>query len=222
MAKKIIILLFMMACADMSIQSPDPEVYYKRDMDITVNNITYPGTLVVPRSGRYNMRIKFPGKGDLVLLKTCHREEELEGLGSSERLYYSPTPGLEDTGKCYLEIVALSKKDGRHSWGIVDFQHEMWNLPALVKCNGKTHNAHGVSFCQSKFGLVQEIVFSEKVTLSTKARCYALLEHEFFEDGKTLRFITPRGECTFVIKSESGKLHKLTMIGYEQILLREL
>lgn len=222
MAQKIIILFFMMACADMTIQTPDPEVYYKRDMDLEVNGISYPGTLVVPKSGRYNMKIRFPGKGDLVLLRTCHREEELEDLGSSEQLYYYPATGLEDTGKCYLEVAAFSKKDGQHSWGMVDFQHEMWKLPAVLKCNGQTHNAQGVSICQSKFGLIQEVVFSEKISLSEKAKCFSKLDFEIKDGGSVIRFIMPKGECAFVIRGESGKMHKLTTIGYEQILLREL
>lgn len=222
--EKIILLLIsvnfcLMGCASTQ-QKLDPLIYYKRDMQVEVNGFKGEGTLVVPKSNDYRIRAKFRGKGDLVTLKTCHREQEMEKLGWRETLNYVPNKGLEDDGKCYLELAAFEHKKGRHSWVLVDFESDLFKLPALIKCAGSTYNSRGVTICQSKEKLVQQIIFPEPVELSEKAKCYAKIEKPV---SNIWEFHTPNRECTFIIRGkESGRFHKLTLIGYEKIIIREL
>jgi hypothetical protein len=189
-------------------------------MQVEVNGFKGVGTLVVPRSQDYRLRAKFRGKGDLVTLKTCHRENEMEKLGRSERLTFKPVGGLEDDGKCFLEVAAFEHKKGRHSWFMLDFENEQFTLPAFVKCNGSTYNSRGVTICQSKEGLVQVLEFPEPVKISEKAKCFDSIKKP---SGAYWEFNMPNRECSVIAMGmESGRMHKITLIGYEKIIIREL
>lgn len=218
-AKKVILLaiLCLQSCVTTQ-QKLDPLVYYKRDMKIEVNGRKGYGTLVVPKSGKYEIKAWFPGKGDLLTIKTCHREHEWEKTGRREKFNFRPTEGLEDSGLCYLEVAAFEHKKGRHAWAMVDFETERFTLPATIKCNGATYASNGVTICQAKEGSIQYVEFSERVTPARQGKCGALNSN----DDQIFQFKMPNRECTFLFKGRSGKLHKLTTIGYEQLLIREL
>ena len=209
----------MSSCVSQPTQKLDPLIYYKRELRMDVNDHKAYGTMVIPKSDKYKIKIKFPGKGDLVTLKTCHRETEQEKLGRSEKMYFYPNKGMEDTGMCFLEIAAFEHKKGRHAWGIIDFESDLFTLPAHVKCNGNSYNSRGTTVCQSKEGLLQEIEFPEAVVGSDKALCDKL---PFDKDNKKSRYKTSNRECTYIFKGKSGRFHKLTTIGYEKIIIREL
>jgi len=198
-------------------QKLNPAVYYKKDMRIEIDGHKGYGTLVVQPLPEHRIKVKFGGKGDMVTLKTCHREEEMLDLGRRESFNFIPDEIMEQSGYCYLEIEAFDK-EGRHSWGLVDFNNEKFQLPAHIRCNGSSYNSRGVTVCQSKEGLLQRIEFTEEVVMSSLAKCGTLPT----EDGKVFVFNMPNRECTFIFKGTSGKMHKLLTIGYEEIIIRDL
>lgn len=208
--------LLITGCAIPINQKADAEIYYKRDMYVEVNGRKAYGTLVVPYADKYKIKVKFPGKGDLVTLSTCHREEEHEKLGRFERIEFKPTYKEKD-GLCSLEIAAFEYKKGRHAWALIDFESSQFTLPAKVKCNGKQYESRGTTICQSKQGLYQELEFYEPVTISNLAKCSNLEV-----DGNKVRFKVKPKECTYIIVGNSGFYHKLKVIGYEDILIRRL
>ena len=216
---KFLFLLLFISCVSQPTQNLDPAIYYKRDLSTEVNGFKSNGALVVPRSDSYKIKARFPGEGDLVTIKTCHREEEREDLGRRETIYFTPNKGMEDNGMCFLEIAVYEVKKGRHAWSIIDFENEKFTLPALVKCNGSTWNSRGTTICQSKEGLIQRIEFSEPVEMSPAVECSPL---PLSEDKTIIEYESPNRECTYIIKGQSGNLHKLLTIGYEKLLIREL
>lgn len=200
-------------------QELNPKTYWKRDLKIKINGTEAIGILVVPRSDSYTIDIDPPGAKDLVVMKTCHREQEAEKLGLWQKLKFSPMPGIEDNGMCYLEVAVFELKEGRHSWALIDIESEKFRLNHKIKCSGKEINSAGTSICQAKEGLIQEIIFDEPVKFSEKASCPALVS----EDKKVFNFRMPNRECAYVVKgSVSGKMAKITLIGYEKLLIREL
>lgn len=207
------------SCAQVD-QRLDPQIYYKKDMKVRVNGYVGNGVLVVPKSSEYDIKAWFKGEGDLVTMSTCHREVEWEDLGSREEFKFKPVKGMEDNGKCLMELAAYEHKRGRHSWAIIDFENTLFQLPALVKCNGSTYNSRGVTICQSKEGLYQQISFPEPVTFSKLSKCEPL---PISNDGKVSKFKMPNRECTFIFKGkETGRLHKIMLVGYEEIIIRQL
>lgn len=217
------LLILLAGCVSAPITAPDEQVYYKRDLWMRVgpqggksNPHEGVGALVVPHAPSYWFNVRFPGQGDLVTIKTCHRETSLEKAGTKEGFMFTPVAGLEDTGLCFLEISVFEEGRGRHAWGIIDFENPQFNLGAVLKCNGSTLVSRGTSICSSKAGLIQRIEFPEPVVGSNKSKCEQLPI-----TGRVIQFKMPERECTYIYKGASGKLHKLTTIGHEKILIRK-
>ena len=216
----------LLSCASVP-QKLDDKTFYKRDMGLTVNGHQAEGVLVVPRATKYDFDIRAKGKLDLFTFTTCHREQTKELAGkrgwfadkSRRKLVFKPVPLERSQFACPVQLGGYERIKGRHSWGLVEFEHPSLTLPALVSCNGSEYNARGVSVCQSKAGLLMRITFSEKVIAPQKSVCVILKS----TDQKTFTFKMPKGQCgfRFVNLAADEKWHRLTTIGYEKILIRE-
>jgi len=208
-------------------QKLDPQKSYKRDMDLTVNGHHAEGMLVVPRASKYDFKIIAKGKLDLFTFTTCHREQTKENAGESgwfsdskkRELSYVPTPLEAGEISCPVQLGGYEKKKGRHSWGLVEFEHPSLSMPAKIECNGSVMNATGVSVCQSKAGLLERISFSEKMLTSSKGSCPQLKSN----DGKVFQFEIQKGQCVYRFLTMAGKkrYHRLLTFGYEKILIRD-
>ena len=206
------------SCASVS-QKLDPNVFYKRDIQISINGKKAIGAVVVPRAESYHFEIKTPGRLDLFTLTTCHREETFEALSTKVRSFdFKPISIELGQLACPVHLGGYEKIRGRHSWAFIDFEHPSLLLRAEIKCNGVQRNTSGVSLCQAKVGLIQEIKFKQPVIWPKKLTCIELSS----DDEKTFRFKMPRGECTSRFLSKTGKKlwHRFTTLGYEKILIR--
>lgn len=225
--RKLLPLFFLLvSCANVT-QELNPDKFYKRDMDIKVNGYQGEGVLVVPRASSYSFDINAAGKLDLFTFTTCHREQTKEKAGergwfrdkSRRRFVYKPAPLEAEGYACPVDLGGYEQKRGRHSWGFVDFEHPDFDLPAKVSCNGFYYNSRGVTACQAKVGLMQEIKFPEPVLAPLENVCIVLEA----KDDMTFRYKMPKGRCTFRFLTKSGKKrwHRMTTVGYESILIRE-
>jgi len=201
-------------------------------MILNIDGHEVEGVLVVPQKEVNEFHVEARGNLDLLTFTTCHREETAESAWNvSERrgwlfkrkidkkrevkISYKATE-IEKSGGCPVFIGGYEKKEGRHSWAFVDFETDEAKLPAKIFCNGSEYNAGGVSACQSKMGLIQAIKFAEDVSVMPDADCsIGLTSGNYFE------FPIKKGQCVYAFISASGKIHRLTTIGYEKILIRE-
>lgn len=205
--------------------TPYDQTVYKRDMEVCFGNTCSEGVLVVPRSPVYNFTVKAKGDLDLFTFSTCHREEIAEEAGrggwfSKGEKYsgtYTPIKGLEDIYSCPAYVGGYNK-EGENSWAFIDFETPEANLPAVLNCNGKVTKTNGVSVCQSKAGLIQQIEFEVPVTIEFEAVKCKLPKPQ---DGKIWQFEMPVGECVLAFFGEGGQIHRLTLLGYQKILIRE-
>lgn len=208
------------------------EVFYKRDMILDVAGVKAEGVLVVPISERVPFHITARGDLDLFTLTTCHREETAEDASNvTERtgwlfkrtitkkrevkLDFKPT-ALEAKGGCPVMLGGFEEQKGRHSWGLVDFETPEATLKAVLSCNGQVIVTNGVSICQSRASLIQSIKFLVPVTVSPDPGC---------EIGKTsgqeFEFSMPQGQCVYAFLDKDNNIHRLTTLGYDQILIRK-
>lgn len=200
-------------------QQLDPEKFYRHDLRLEVNGVRGTGVMVLPRSHRYRIHGESVGQLDLLTISSCHREFSAERQGTEFDYDYAPLPGIETGGGCPLHFGGYEQKKGRHTWGIVDFEGPDATLPATLQCNGQVVRSNGVSICQSRAGLYQTIEFPGSVDVSPDPDCPMPL------GGRPglYEFPLARGECVYAFReqAEPNRIHRLTTLGYEGILIRE-
>lgn len=236
LAKAILILCFVLtfvSCSQNNFESVSAEVFYKRDMILEVNGVKGEGVVVAPLSPSISFYVIARGDLDLFTFTTCHREETAEDAGnvsSSQGSWifkrtitkkrevkstFSPTP-IEAEGGCPILLGGYEQEKGRHSWGFVDFETPDAVLPATLSCNGSVIKSKGVSICQARAGLIQSIKFENQVKVSPEPGCeLGKAAGDFFE------FPISKGQCVYAFMDAEAKVHRLTTLGYEQILIRK-
>lgn len=229
----ILSLIFLVSCAaSPRFSSIDPSIIYRHDMEINANGFQGQGVLVVPEAEKYSFHLKAQGELDLFTFTNCHREDVAENASNVTttvgkifkrkienkneiKLEFIPSP-LEKRDSCLVQLTGLEESKGRHSWGLVDFESSSNTLPALLSCNGNQINAKGVSICQARAGLIQAIKFPKEVFTSPDASCpLPITKGNYFE------FPIQRGKCVYAFMTKEKEIHRLTTLGYEQILIRK-
>lgn len=204
----------------------NPEVFYKRDAVIKYAGKRFVGVAILPKAAKYDLEFNFAGDLALFSLRTCHREITQEEFGTGGifdrkknyvQFQYEPQPSIEAGTYCPVEVGGFDET-GRHGWGFIDFEDDNNKLGALVQCNGFRQIYNGVSVCQSSEGLLQRITFATPVRFSP-SEC---LSPET-DDNKTFTIPAPTGRCVYVFKELEGekRFHRLTLIGYQSILVRK-
>lgn len=207
-------------------QIVSPEKIYRRDMVVEVNGREGDGVLVVPRSNEYKFKIESRGTLDMLIIKSCHEHKPVENakekgwFGSKRRTRFTYIMGDVELNRsaCPLEIGGFEKDKGRHSWALVDFESPDYKLPATLYCNGQTSEVNGVSICQSQGGLIQRIKFPSDIEMATTTtKCKIQLPV-----GNHLEWNIRPGICVynFIEINEPHRFHRMTTIGYEEILVR--
>jgi len=225
--------LFLSGCVSMPQNLLDglrQDKFYKRDIGMTVDGVTYTGAMVLPRRAFYSIRLKAKGRLDLMTFETCHQaiiqEEAWKNSGIFDGrnvtvIEYNPVRDIEQGDlSCPVRIGGYEKKRGRHSWGLIEFQSKSLKMPAVVRCAGASRRTVGVAICQSKHGTIQEIEFKRPMFVAKKTKCIPM---KCEGSCKKFRYTIPKGECIYRFKEDHkrGRSFRLVTIGYEGILIRE-
>lgn len=214
----IMTLLFFISCSSVKqFQEPDSKVFYKRDVSLEINGVKTTGVYAAPYAFSYSIKGTTRATIDFLRLETCHLERTAENLKKDFLYVYEPT-AFELASACDMAIGAYDIK-GQHAWGYVVFKRgEM--LEAYMDCDGKTTKEVGVSICQAKVGLRQQLRFDEPVKMKS--------ESEFCtppyttDDGRTWKYDVSRGNCQFIFYKNSKMIHRHVNVGYEDILIRQI
>lgn len=219
--------LLMVECTSIP-QELNPKIYYKHDMKIQVNDQAFTGVGVARRAERYNVYITSKADMDLLQISSCERDLTVESAIKKENWFsprrgykfvYEPSP-IEREAGCVLKFAGLEKKNGRHSWALVQFEHPSFSLPAQLSCNGVVSTPSGTSACETLQGLYQTIDFAAPVYLSSKVMERCKIPES--ADGKRWRFKQPNRECEYLFMELKPpyRRHKLTTMGYEDVPIR--
>lgn len=222
------VMLSISGCSALSpapaVQEKSTDKFYRRDMEIFVDGVRYPGYGVLPVKDNYKFEARTKHDMDRFAATTCHRqivEEKVDGSNwlkksAKYKFDFARFGSVEKSDPCPLELVA-SADSNDHSWAFFEFQSPAYKLKAKVECDGWSADFIGVSVCQTKKGLTQKITFSEIVkTDPEKEGCVTESR-----DGKTFEFDMPVGRCVSVFCAKSGDCHRLTTLGYDEAWLRE-
>lgn len=203
-------------------------IIYKRDMRVCVDGKCAEGVIAVSKKESYKFEVKSYGNLDLFTFSTCHREDTTQQFSTKKRWYgskgnrktegvYKPAPGLEDQYSCPAYIGGWDAK-GRHSWAFVDFETDDLTLGARLSCNGSQRSRKGNSVCQSKAGLYQLIEFDEPVSMVIPETDECFISND---KAKSFKFMIKKGECVYRFIDDKYNMHRLTTLGYEQIIVRK-
>lgn len=217
----------MLGCSTVIPKELDPKIYYKNDMILTVDGQSFSGVGIVKKNLQYKIRIESRQDVDLLTITSCHRQISVEsaikvGWFKLKRAYeftYNPDD-IEQDGSCLLRFGAYNKDTGQHSWAMLDFHGEE-SLPAQYSCDGYFYSQIGVGICQSHQGLIQSIVFSSPVRIAAGALSNNCRIPEP-ADKMHWTFPLPNRECVIAFQEISAehRIHRATLIGYEQPIVR--
>lgn len=219
-----LMLLTGLSCSTLVNKTLDANKYYRRDIKIQVNEETFIGYGIPKKADSYKIKLIAHGKIDEVVFTTCHRVRTFlnkkKGFFRKKNTFeyvYKPVKGIEDRPGCYLEIGTRDIKIGKHGFGTLDF-HTGETLNAELRCDGVLHpKKTGASICESREGLLQEIIFKEEVKYSVdEASCGYFMT----DDNKSFQYLSPVGECIVNFMSRDRQVHRHSIFGYNDILLR--
>ena len=204
-------------------QKLDPELFHKRDVGIEVNGQQYEGVVVVPNAPSYRFVLSPKGEIDLMLIRTCHRtysvEKQSSGWFSKNKYQYdfTPIPGLETGRVCPTRVDVYESVKGRHSWAFLDRESPDYQAQATLACDGNIRRINGVGVCQAKVDTVQRLSFSEPVRFAPPdpAHCARPVQK-----GNEYEFKVSRGECLYHFDHQDGRMGRLTLLGFEGVLVR--
>jgi len=200
-------------------QKLSEEVYYERDLYFEVNSLeSEKGILVAPLAEQYEIEVTSRKKHDAIYMTSCARRDKAESQGKKYKYTYVPLKRSEKDPDCVMHIASLSKK-GKHGWGFIAFEDPtVYTLKALLECNGKESQTSGVSVCQTQEGILQTLVFSERVLVESSDRCKIQPD-----SGEVFEFQTRNRECVYnFLGAVSETEHIHFAIGYEKSLIRDM
>lgn len=218
----LITLIFVTGCASTYV-APSNTNFYRRDVDIKVDNVEYPGYGVLPIKDSYTITVTTKHDVDVFTASDCHKSIVQEKVASENwfattatfTFQFQRSNPVEQEDPCPLEITA-SAKSNEHSFGFLDFQTTAETLPATLECDGWKQTYYGVSVCQAKKGLVQAIHFTEPVVTSFDPACQIPIP----KDNMNFIFEIPRGRCTFMFATKTAKWHRMDTLGYDDVWMR--
>ncbi len=211
---RVITLVGVTSCSTVN-QGVSPDLLYRKDMPIEVDGEKLTGGVyVLPKQSTYQITARPYRKADVFKLISCHRHKVYFGE-KKVRFRYEPKPLESADGRlCALKLGAFDSKL-QNSWAYIDFQGPE-KLQAIISCNGeRDYRAVGVSVCQSMAGLIQMIRFTTPVDVYYPEDCpKAIVTKAGYEIELS------RGRCIYLFQSKSGKRHRLTTFGYDDVIMR--
>lgn len=214
----------LVSCASVN-QKLDSELFYKRDIQLDINGISYSGVTVIPSQESYDITITPPGNLDLAIFDSCHRSYTIEKADSGWKPFggkkkftykYIPVKGIEDTRVCPLRISTFDSSKGLHAWSFLDFESDTYKLPFKLQCDGAESDFMGVGVCQAKSPTVQRVKFNEPVMFAPIQPGCSVPERK----GGAYEIQTAVGECLYSFTSRDGLVGRFTLIGFSGVLVR--
>ena len=221
----IFIILLLASCSSVQ-QQLETDMFYKRDVGIEVNGKLYEGVTTVPHATSYKITLVPKGEPDLMLIRSCHREYSVEKSSSGWFIFgkknkfqyeYTPVPGIEDSRVCPLRVDVYESGKGRHSWALVDMESPDYEIRYQLTCNGEIISVNGVGVCQAKEQTIQAVKFSMPVRFAPPPSGCATPK----KVGPSYEIQSSVGECLYHFDTEDGRLGRLTVVGFQGVLVRE-
>ena len=241
-ASFVVIMVLLSSCGSITggLQlQPNPNTTYRHDMAITVDNVVYEGTGVLPEkpTGSRKIVVEAAEEIDIFTFDTCVKSlmaEKSYNVETKVPFLYFWSRKVVDKRKyafeyqqsslerskpaCLLVMEAYNKTKGKHSFGLLAEENSRYKLHANLTCNYDSGPVGGVSLCHNQekkwmiIGFPEEVVFEED-----KPEC----KLSFEKRGTVFDFQIMPGICVYsFLGIKSGLNHQLITLGWEGIILR--
>lgn len=229
--------------------SLDPKVTYDYDLIMTVDNAVYPfGFGVIPFKpvGLFDVVIESIWPFDVVTMDTCSKHLRAERSWNVEtkvkvlpfwsrkvvdkskyRFQYSQDQLERNEDQCQILFQVFNADKGKIAFGTLLVANPKFKLPANVTCNIDHGEMVGTSICKNKKDKFMSIDFNEPVIASPERNADKTIRipdcaiAEMDKRQKHYKFNIPPKTCSYVFKGlESGELHQLLIIGWEDFIPR--
>ncbi len=208
------------ACSLPSIRQPiNEKLFYKRDLELTVNGQSGVGVIVVPQAASYSIKGKSIDEANLIQIFNCHRSWETQEL-EDKSFSYSYVPSTDAEKTCAIRIGVFAKENSEHGWADI-FISDPNGVKATSYCNGEVIT-NSTSACQAFSGLEQEIRFEDEMQASPEEG--ACNFPAMIRKGKVFKYIIPTGNCELVfgrVADAGATFHRLYTVGYQAKMMRE-
>lgn len=177
------------------------------------------GTCVVEYNtkGYYVLKMESRHKHEYLSINTCARDEPFEKEGRTYKYIYKPM-GIEKLSNCPVFVSSYNRKE-KNDHAVFAIRDDRFKLKANQVCNGKEKNDIGVGICQTKEGLIQEVMFDEPVKIAR----FCNDKYIFRSNNRYFRYNMPNRICKTVFRAiKSKKQYLLITIGYEERMLRKI
>jgi hypothetical protein len=185
---------------------------------IVSNNVFYDGIATLENKPNYQFQFQSQGFIDLLTIETCHQYKTYTKEKILKRKYldieYTPMQLEKEKVACPMFISSYEKDKGRHSFGIIEFKRDQYQLKYQLECDGKKISDQGVALCQSKVGTTQRLTFEIDTSFVSSKKCKETIK----KIGNYYEIKVIKDLCIFTFKSES-KFARLTTFGFESVLV---
>ncbi len=208
--------VFLSGCADTHTKTLKPYYAYRAEMLFTFGGNTYEGLAVTKLTGPIDIQIYSPITLNRVEISTCSRHEVIrnttkgwfDSVKNTMVYRYIPT-AYELEGHCPIHFQAFNDHVQK-AWGMIAFRNDQ-TMPARMDCNGVGWSFSGISMCQTKAGLEQQLVFKSPTEFEATPECK-------IETTDKLKFQVRStvGWCKATF-TDGKEFHDLIQLGYEEV-----
>lgn len=199
-------------------KTEQPFYHYRAELTFKFGPYFYDGMVPVKVTGPIDIQIYSPITLNRVEVSTCSRHEVIRNtakgwfdkVSNTMTYHYVPT-AKELEPDCPVFFQAYNDHVQK-AWGMVGNNTDE-GLRGHVDCNGQGVDYSGLTMCQTKAGLEQQLTFKVPVEFEATELCSIKSK-----DSKTFDIRSGVGICKAVF-SDGEHSHSLLLLGYDMVIV---
>lgn len=190
---------------------------YRHELKFQIEDNTHIGIAPrVQRASSYRLRISYSERIERQIIRTCARDIISRDISSFDQRIGPMAYGVENFGSCIWQIEAITKGGIVHE-AMIDFTAGE-ELEADILCDGnREKKIKGSYLCQAYAGSKYQVAwFYEPVKVKHVEDCPAPV----MDSDRYFKISPQSGICLYRFQSQSGKVFRLTVFGYDNVRLK--
>jgi hypothetical protein len=202
----------------------DPNLFYAKDMDITVGKTSAKGFIIVPANpAGYEFNLRWRFRAERITVRTClglqHYWKHDIDWNKKGLTVSIPHDLISIDPTCDTIHFEAYDLEGQNSFGVAMIANPAYQLPALIETNFKMVRFEGSAMILDAAGYKTILKFYEPVVIKPMIdNCNMPTQ---WTDNRTFKLYLSPGECAYAIVGRwSKKIMRLITEGYEAVINR--